>query len=67
MIEITGDDISELSDSHLRSLIGLLSESELRTSGLPTSGVTWGGHQNAKDGELMFVLNLNHFYLKVPG
>ncbi|MET3697130.1 hypothetical protein SAMN05877753_1059 [Bacillus oleivorans] len=50
MLEIDGKDISELSDSDLRVLIGLLCEAELRTYGLPTAGVTWGGHQNAKDG-----------------
>ncbi|MDQ0257090.1 hypothetical protein J2S74_004536 [Evansella vedderi] len=50
MFEIEGRDISELSDSDLRSLIGLLCEAELRSMNLPTAGVTWGGHQNAKDG-----------------
>ncbi|KQO17557.1 hypothetical protein [Paenibacillus sp. Leaf72] len=50
MIEITGNDISELSDIDLRSLIGLLCEADIRANGLPTAGVTWGGHQNAKDG-----------------
>lgn len=52
MLEITGQEISALSDSDLRSLVGLLCEAELRMSGLPTAGVTWGGHQNAKDGGL---------------
>jgi len=50
MFEIEGKDISELNDSDLRSLIGLLCEAELRSLNLPTAGVTWGGHQNAKDG-----------------
>ncbi|MBJ9983022.1 hypothetical protein IBT50_15760 [Bacillus sp. S70] len=50
MIEITGNEISELSDSDLRALVGLLCEAELREQGLPTAGVTWGGHQNAADG-----------------
>ncbi|MFD2114328.1 hypothetical protein ACFSTH_00910 [Paenibacillus yanchengensis] len=50
MIEVTGNDISELSDADLRSLIGLLCEADLRLNALPTAGVTWGGHQNAKDG-----------------
>jgi len=50
MIEVTGNDINTLSDTDLRSLIGLLCEAELRTAGLSTAGVTWGGHQNAKDG-----------------
>ncbi|MCM3724591.1 ATP-binding protein [Neobacillus cucumis] len=50
MFEITGDDISLLSDIDLRSLIGLLCEAELRNMGFPSAGVTWGGHQNAPDG-----------------
>ena len=52
MFEITGDDIAALNDSDLRTLIGLLSEAEMRRRGLPTSAVTWGGNQTAKDGGL---------------
>ena len=52
MLEITGDDIKELSDTDLRKLVGLLCEAELRASGIPTAGVTFGGHQNAADGGL---------------
>lgn len=52
MFEITGSEISELNDSDLRSLVGLLCEADLRINNLPTSGVTWGGHQDAKDGGL---------------
>ncbi|QSF46195.1 hypothetical protein [Paenibacillus tianjinensis] len=50
MLDITGNDIAELNDSDLRSLIGLLCEAEIRNMGLPVAGVTWGGHQNASDG-----------------
>ncbi|MFX3634558.1 MAG: hypothetical protein ACE3L7_15805 [Candidatus Pristimantibacillus sp.] len=50
MLEITGNDIKDLSDTDLRSLIGLLCEAELSIAGLPIAGVTWGGHQNASDG-----------------
>jgi len=50
MLEITGNDIKELNDSELRSLIGLLCEADLRAVGIPSAGVTWGGHQNAPDG-----------------
>lgn len=50
MLEITGEDISKLNDIDLRSLIGLLCEVDLREQNIPTAGVTWGGHQNAKDG-----------------
>jgi len=67
MLDIEGNDIKELSDVDLRSLIGLLCEAELRAKGLPTAGVTWGGHQNAKDGgidvrvELSSEINTDNF------
>ncbi|WP_413379094.1 hypothetical protein [Paenibacillus taichungensis] len=50
MLEITGDEIAQLNDSDLRSLIGLLCEADLSSMQLQTAGVTWGGNQNAKDG-----------------
>src|SRR5688572_24946233 len=50
MLEITGNDIAALRDEDLRSLVGNLCESELRSRGLSTSAVTWGGNQNAADG-----------------
>ena len=59
MLEITGEDISGLSDSDLKSLIGLLCEAELRENGLPTAGVTWGGHQDAKDGGIDVRVDIN--------
>lgn len=52
MFEITGDDIAALTDADLRTLIGLLCEAEMRRKGLPTSAVTYGGNQDAKDGGL---------------
>jgi hypothetical protein len=50
MFEITGDDIALLSDEDLRALVGLLCEAEVRSRGLPTSSVTYGGNQTAADG-----------------
>jgi hypothetical protein len=50
MFEITADDIAQLNDEDLRSLVALLCEWEMRTRGLPVSAVTWGGSQNAPDG-----------------
>lgn len=50
MLEISSEDIAQLSDDDLRSLVGQLCEAELRAQGLPTSGATWGGDQNAADG-----------------
>jgi hypothetical protein len=52
MLEITPDDIALLDDADLRTLIGLLCESELRWRGLSTAAVTWSGHQNSADGGL---------------
>ncbi|WP_411343274.1 hypothetical protein ACE3MZ_16755 [Paenibacillus sp. WLX1005] len=50
MLEITGQDISSLNDTDLRTLIGLLCEAELYKINIPTMGVTYGGDQNAADG-----------------
>lgn len=50
LLEVTGNDIALLSDSDLRSLIGLLCEADFRLAGLTTNGITWGGHQDAGDG-----------------
>ena len=50
MFDITGEDIARLSDADLRTLVALLCEAELRARALPTSCVTWGGHQAAPDG-----------------
>ena len=52
MLEITPDDIALLTDTDLRTLVGLLCESELRSRELSASGVTWSGHQNSVDGGL---------------
>ena len=52
MFEIAGDDIAALGDTDLRTLIGRLCEAEMRRRGMPSSAVTWGGNQNAKDGGL---------------
>src|ERR1700680_168229 len=52
MFEITGNDIGLVSDEDLRTLVGRLCEEEVRRRGLPTTMVTWGGHQDARDGGL---------------
>jgi hypothetical protein len=49
MLEITPDEIALLSESDLRTLVGLLCEAELRSKALSPGHVTWGGHQNAGD------------------
>jgi hypothetical protein len=58
MFEITAKDIAQLDDKQLRALVALLCEAELRRCGYPTSAVTWGGDQNAKDGGLDVRVNL---------
>ncbi len=50
LLEIDGDDIALLADDDLRELIGLLSEVDYRLDSLPTRGIKWGGHQDARDG-----------------
>ncbi len=56
LLEITGNDIAQLADDELRTLIGLLCEAEFRLAGLSTKGITWGGHQDAIDGGLDVVV-----------
>ena len=56
LLEITGNDIAQLDDGDLRALIGLLCEADYRLAGLPTKGITWGGHQDASDGGLDVVV-----------
>lgn len=56
LLEIVGEDIAALGDSDLRELIGLLCEADYRSAGLPTQGITWGGHQDARDGGLDVVV-----------
>ena len=56
LLEITGQDIAQLDDVQLRELIGLLCEADYRQAGLPTKGITWGGHQDAPDGGLDVVV-----------
>jgi hypothetical protein len=52
MFEVTADQIALLNDEDLRSLVGLLCESEVRQRGISRSCVKWGGNQRAADGGL---------------
>jgi hypothetical protein len=56
LLEITGEDVTGLKDADLRALIGLLCEADYRMAGLPTKGITWGGHQDARDSGLDVVV-----------
>lgn len=50
ILEVTGDQIAQLNDTDLRTLVGYLCEREVLAHGHCPSAVTWGGHQNASDG-----------------
>jgi hypothetical protein len=50
ILEVQADEIAQLTDTDLRSLVAYLCEREVRAHGHSTSTVTWGGHQNAGDG-----------------
>lgn len=50
MFEVTGVDVAALSDADLRTLVARLAIAELDRQGLPVSGVTAGGNQDAADG-----------------
>lgn len=50
MFDVTGQDISSLSDEDLRTLVGRLCEAELCRLELSPLCATWGGNQNAVDG-----------------
>ncbi len=50
LLDVTGEDIGRLSDADLRILTGKLCEADYLQAGLPTRGITWGGHQDAADG-----------------
>jgi len=50
MFDLVGSDIAQLDDEDLRELVRRLCIAELREAGLPSSGVTAGGHQDASDG-----------------
>lgn len=52
MFEVTGEDIANLNDSDLRTLVARLALAELREQGYPSSSVTAGGNQDAADGGL---------------
>ena len=58
MLEITPQDIAQLDDKQLRTVVGLLCEAELRGRGYSTAAVAWGGDQNAKDGGLDVLVSL---------
>lgn len=50
--ELSASDISDLGDDDLRELVGRLCEAEFLQQGLSTSGILWGGAQEAADGGL---------------
>ncbi len=59
MFEITKAHIKKLSDADLRELTGLLCEATLARHGLPVSAVTYGGHQDTRDGGIDVRVQVN--------
>ncbi|WP_420419750.1 hypothetical protein [Pacificispira sp.] len=56
--EVSPDEIKQLGDADLRELVGLLCEAEFRKTGRDTSGIFWGGHQDAPDGGFDVVVDV---------
>lgn len=52
LLELSGDDVAQLTDTDLRSLVAKVCEAQIEQLGLPLSAVTWGGRQTAPDGGL---------------
>ncbi len=50
MLNIAGEDIANLNDADLRTLIGRLAAAEVQRQGHSSVHVTFGGHQDASDG-----------------
>src|SRR3569832_2050827 len=65
IFEVTPEQIQALSDSDLRTLVGYLAEREAVSQGQSTVGITYSGHQNAKDGGIDVRADL--LSVKTPG
>src|SRR4051794_33745618 len=50
ILEISPEQIEQLNDTDLRTLVAYLCEREVVTHGHAAGTITWGGHQNAPDG-----------------
>ena len=50
MLEVSAEQVAQLTDADLRTLVCRLCEAELREAGQPLSSLTAGGHQDASDG-----------------
>jgi hypothetical protein len=50
ILEITPEQVAQLNDTDLRTLVAYLCEREVTDHGHAAAAVTWGGHQNAPDG-----------------
>ena len=58
-LDLTPQDLLKLNDADLREMVRRLCEAELASQNLPTSAVLAGGAQEAADGGLDVVVNLN--------
>lgn len=52
ILDVDGDDIANLGDTDLRTVVARLALAELASQGMPLSSVMAGGHQDASDGGL---------------
>jgi hypothetical protein len=50
LLDVTSDDVALLDDKQLRALIARLCEAEVGRAGKAQTAVTWGGHQDSRDG-----------------
>ncbi len=58
LFRVSGKDIAKLDDDDLKTLIGLLCEAEVKTKGISSQGVLWGGHQDAPDGAVDVLVDI---------
>lgn len=64
IFEVTPEQVAALSDTDLRTLVGYLAEQEVRSQGHSAAAVTYGGHQNAKDGGIDVNIDLDAATMK---
>jgi hypothetical protein len=64
IFEVTPEQVAALSDANLRTLVGYLAEQEVRSQGYSAAAVTYGGHQNARDGGIDVKVDLDTVTMK---
>jgi hypothetical protein len=59
IFSVSSEEIQSLTDVQARELVARLCKSELRTQGISTAMVSWGGDQRAKDGGVDVRVDVN--------